>query len=376
MRVERAASLSAGLAIAWLTLLALLSFVVPSDIHLDALVGLAPLAACAALSARATAGFAAAALALTVWLGAQNEAWGTAQQWVRLFDVAAVSVAAVVVAWVRARRERQLNRLTNISQVAQRAVLPVVPAEVPGVTVASRYESASEDAFVGGDLYDCSWTGGYTRFIIGDVRGKGIAAVEQAARVIRAFRQAAATKETLSEVVTDMDTYLQSFFGPEEFVTAAVVDVTTPGQLKVVSCGHQPPLLVRANGHAEFLNAPAGLPLGLGHDPDPVTVRWQTGDRLLLYTDGMSEARDRAGAFFPLLEQAALLRDGSLEDALDALLKVLFDYVPSGHLGDDLAAVLMENVPTSVSGLGGREELAADRHESGPVRQGTGSTRP
>jgi phosphoserine phosphatase RsbU/P len=350
----------------------LLNFVVPPDIHLDALVALAPLAACAALSTRATAGFAVAALALTVWLGAQNEAWGTGQQWVRLFDVAAVSGAAVMVASVRARRERQLNRLTNISQVAQRAVLPVVPAEVPGVTVASRYESASEDAFVGGDLYDCSWTEGYTRFIIGDVRGKGIAAVEQAARVIRAFRQAAATKATLSEVVRDMDTYLQSFFGPEDFVTAAVVDVTTPGQLKVVSCGHQPPVLIRANGSVELLNTPAGLPLGLGLDPDPVTVRWDTRDRLLLYTDGMSEARDRTGAFFPLLEHAALLREGSLEDALDALLKVLFDYVPYGHLGDDLAAVLMENVPTSVSGVGGSGQLAADPNESRPVRQATG----
>lgn len=367
MRLERAASLSAGLAIAWLAVLGLLSLVVPSDIHLDALLALAPLAACAALSARATAGFAVAAFALTVWIGAQTGAWGTAQQWVRLIDVAAVSAAAVLIASVRARRERQFNRLTNISQIAQRAVLPVVPAEVPGVTVASRYESASEDAFVGGDLYDCSWTEGYTRFIIGDVRGKGIAAVEQAARVIRSFRQAAATKETLSEVVRDMDTYLRSFFGPEEFVTAAVVDVTTPGELKIVSCGHQPALLVRASGHAEFLNAPAGLPLGLGLDPDPVTVRWATRDRLLLYTDGLSEARDRSGAFFPLLERAALLGDGTLEDALDALLGDLLEYVPSGHLGDDLAAVLMENVATSVSGFGGREALVTVPTGSRPV---------
>jgi len=365
MRVERAVSLSAGLAVAWLALLGLLSFVVPPDIHLDALVALAPLAACAALSARATAGFAVAALALTAWLGAQTGAWGTGQQWVRLFDAVAVSAAAVVIASVRTRRERQVNRLTNIAQIAQQAVLPVVPAEVPGVTVASRYESASEDAFVGGDLYDCSWTEGYTRFIIGDMRGKGIAAVEQAARVIRSFRQAAATKETLSEVVMDMDTYLRSFFGPEEFVTAAVVDVTTPGQLKIVSCGHQPALLVRANGDSEFLDTPAGLPLGLGQDPEPVTVRWEPGDRLLLYTDGMSEARNSAGAFFPLLEQAALLREDSLENALDALLERLFRYVPRGHLGDDLAAVLMENVPTSVSGLGGREALAAARNDSG-----------
>ncbi|NUR07723.1 MAG: serine/threonine-protein phosphatase [Nocardioidaceae bacterium] len=361
--MERAVSLSAGFAVAWLALLGLLSFVVPPDIHLDALVALAPMAACAALSVRATAGFAVAALVLTVWLGAQNGAWGTGQQWVRLFDAVAVSAAAVVIATVRSRRERQLNRLTNISQIAQQAVLPVVPAQVPGVAVASRYESASEDAFVGGDLYDCSWTEGYTRFIIGDVRGKGIAALGQAARVIRSFRQAAATKETLPEVVADMDTYLQSFFGPEDFVTAVVVDVTTPDQLKIVSCGHQPALLVRANGDAEFLDAPAGLPLGIGHDSDPVTIRWAPGDRLLLYTDGMSEARDRAGAFFPLRAQAALLREGSLEDALDALLERLFGHVPSGQLGDDLAAVLLENVPTSVSGRSSGDALTALRDD-------------
>ena len=60
---------------------------------------------------------------------------------------------------------------------------------VDGLDVATRYLSASEDSFVGGDLYDCSLTEGYTRFIVGDVRGKGIAAVEQAARVIRAERR-------------------------------------------------------------------------------------------------------------------------------------------------------------------------------------------
>jgi serine phosphatase RsbU (regulator of sigma subunit) len=115
------------------------------------------------------------------------------------------------------------------------------------------------------------------------------------------------------------------------------------------------------------VNAPAGLPLGLGVDPEPVTVQWETRDRLLLYTDGMSEARDRSGAFFPLLERAALLGDGTLEDALDALLKDLLEYVPSGHLGDDLAAVLMENVATSVSGFGSPEALATVRNGLRPV---------
>src|SRR5207248_2837606 len=117
-------------------------------------------------------------------------------------------------------RERRFARMANIADVAQRALLPLLPRRAAGVTVAASYQSAAADAVVGGDLYDCSLVGGHVRFLIGDVRGKGIAAVEQAARVIRAFRQAAALEQTPAAVVANVDDYVTPFLGDEDFATA------------------------------------------------------------------------------------------------------------------------------------------------------------
>ncbi len=337
-----AARLGATLAVVWLLVLAVVDLFVASNISPDPLFALAPLAAAAVMSARATAGFAAAAVALVVLAGVYNQSWVEAQQWVRLVDVVLVGAAAVVIAEVRVRRERRFERVSRIAEVAQRAVLPTLPRTAAHVGVTARYQSAAEDAVVGGDLYDCSLVGGRVRFLVGDVRGKGIAAVEQAARVIRAFRQAAAAHESLPSIAHDMDEYLVPFMGGEDFATALFVDVTRKGLVTFVACGHPPPLLVRPDGSAELLAVTPGLPLGLGAGGAPVTVPWGPGDRLLLYTDGLSEARDETGRFLPLLDLAPTLTGSQPEEALDGVLDVVRGYV-HGVLGDDLAVVLLEN---------------------------------
>jgi hypothetical protein len=81
------------------------------------------------------------------------------------------------------------------------------------------------------------------RPVVGDVRGKGLTAVEQAARVIRAFRQAAATGTSLPDVAADMDAYLIPFMGDEDFATALLVDASHRGRVTFLSCGHPPPMM-------------------------------------------------------------------------------------------------------------------------------------
>jgi sigma-B regulation protein RsbU (phosphoserine phosphatase) len=340
---DRAARAVALLAAGWLLAVVMVDLAVPPTVVPDTLLAIAPLIACSVLSPRVTAVFGCAAVVLLIWSGWYNDAWGAAQQWIRLLDVMLVSAAAVVVAVVRVHREQRLTRVTAIAEAAQRVILPTVPAFTGDVHTASRYLSAALDAVVGGDLYDCSVTQGYTRFIVGDVRGKGLDAVEQAARVIRAFRQAAATKATLDEVVKDMNSYLTPFLGDEDFVTALLVDLTDPDVITLACCGHPPPLLVRLDGTASFLESRPGLPLGLGATSEEDRFPWSPGDRMLLYTDGLSEARDRDGQFLPLLQLAPTLAVGDLDDALDALLDSARSHVPAGALGDDLAVLLLEN---------------------------------
>jgi serine phosphatase RsbU (regulator of sigma subunit) len=275
---------------------------------------------------------------------------GTAQQNVRILNVVLVSAAAVAIATVRVHRERRFEEVSAIAEAAQRAILPVLPAHLGGVAVATRYRSAAQGALVGGDLFDCYHSEARVRFLIGDVRGKGIAGVEQAARVIRAFRQAAALRESLTDVAREMDDYLADFFGEEEFVTALLVEVSGPGHLTLLSAGHPPPQLVRTTGESELLELPAapplGLDLGLGwpRDVATATVHWTPGDRLLLYTDGLSEARDRVGRFLDLSSLTHGLRDPvDVEAALDDVLDHVAGHVPRGHLEDDLALLLLEN---------------------------------
>ena len=157
---------------------------------------------------------------------------------------------------MRVHRERRFEEVSAIAEAAQRAILPVLPTLVGGVAVATRYRSAAHGALVGGDLYDCYHSESRVRFLIGDVRGKGIAGVEQAARVIRAFRQSAALRESLIDVAREMDDYLADFFGDEEFVTALLVEVSGPGQLTLLNAGHPPPQLVRTGGESELIELP------------------------------------------------------------------------------------------------------------------------
>jgi sigma-B regulation protein RsbU (phosphoserine phosphatase) len=343
VRKTRAARLGASIAVAWLVVLFVADLVVPPNLAPDPLLALGPLAAAAVMSARATAGFAAAAAALVVLAGLYNQNWDSAQHWVLLLDVVLVGAAAVVIAEVRVRRERRFAHVATIAEVAQRAVLPTLPDAAADVRVTARYQSAIEDAVVGGDLYDVSLVGCRTRFLVGDVRGKGITAVEQAARVIRAFRQAAAIQTSLPDVARHMDAYLTPFMGDEDFATVLLVDVSHRGRVTILSCGHPPPMLIRPDGTAELLTVPPRLPLGLGGDGEPVTVSWGTGDRLLLYTDGLSEARDEQGQFLPLLELAPTLTASQPDVALDGVLDLVRRHIKDGQLGDDLAMVLLEN---------------------------------
>ena len=122
------------------------------------------------------------------------------------------------------------------------------------------------------------------------------------------------------------------------------MDLTDTDTITLTSCGHPPAVLVRADGFAEFLEVPAGMPLGVGESTEAGSFAWSPGDRVLLYTDGLSEARDASGEFFPVLDTAPMLAQGALEDALETLLARVRAHVPSGELGDDLAVLLLENV--------------------------------
>ncbi|ADD45543.1 PP2C family protein-serine/threonine phosphatase [Stackebrandtia nassauensis] len=262
-----------------------------------------------------------------------------------LMDLATLVVSAgsaVVVSVVRQRQQRRWSALSRLASVAQQAVLRPIGPIVGQLELAGRYVSASDHADIGGDLYEAIDTPYGARLIIGDVRGKGLPAVRLASTVLGSFRHVAYERSDLRTVVSDLDRAVARGAGDEDFVTAAFLEMRG-GILTILNCGHPPPLLLR-QGKLEPLEPPAAAPpLGFMPVAKPLTVRMEPGDRLLLYTDGLAEAR-RDGVFFPLSERAwAPLGHGSIVDALASLESALRSWV-GGPLGDDIALMLVEYI--------------------------------
>ena len=310
------------------------------DVQFTGSLVIAPFIAGARLSPQRTLGAAALATAAVVFLGWLNEA-GNIEAALRLLVVVAGGGLAVWLAALRERREQELVQVTRVAEVAQRAVLTSVPREVGPLAFASRYQSASPEALIGGDFYEVVEFEGRVRAVVGDVRGKGLDAVRLAAVVLGSFREAAQSLDTLEGVASLMDRRLRRHLDPEDFVTAVLAEFEEDGTLTVVNCGHHAPLLIR-DGRIELLSPRATTtPLGLDPIPVPERAGMGRGDRLLLYTDGLVESRSRSGRMIALDRLAVTLAGPDLDGALDALLETLKSLVV-GPIEDDLALVLAE----------------------------------
>jgi sigma-B regulation protein RsbU (phosphoserine phosphatase) len=306
---------------------------------------LATLLAALRASAARTAIVGVVATVLAALAGIWDGNVGSRSWAIRLVVCAVFSAAAVVVGADRERREARLRRLTVVAESAQRAVLRAMPHSLGHVAFAARYLSAADDALIGGDLYEVSATPYGVRMIVGDVRGKGLDAVQLAAAVVGAFRQAALTVPDLAAVAVTLDEVVHAVSGEEDFVTAVIAEFHDDGAVAFVNCGHHPPLQVDARDARLLDVGEPAPPLGLGvSTPQQHRASWGIGSRLLFYTDGLVEARDAEGNFFSVTDQVDVLRAGTLDHALDVVISRVRRHVPDG-LHDDLALVLAERRP-------------------------------
>ncbi|MFD0268377.1 PP2C family protein-serine/threonine phosphatase [Streptomyces sp. NPDC127106] len=375
-----------------LVVLVLAQRLTPGDVELGFfLAGLPPVAAFA-YGAAGTAVFAGLVLLLLglPWqLGISNPR-GT-----DLATVAAVGMLSVVIAWVRRRRDTQLVNVRTVAEAAQLAVLPPVPERVGPVRCAGLYRAAQHGTLVGGDLYDVR-AGPYgVRALVGDVQGHGLAAVGTVAALLGAFREGVLDDPELTEVAARLDRRLQADAAgavgatgsagpggsagsgrpagsgsgaadppgsaagggsadvsftlghPELFATALLLEFP-PGLdlVRIVSCGHPPALLLRGAGVSEVSVEP-GPPLGLGltvpEDTAVTGLPLLPGDRLLAYTDGVTEARDTSGFFYPLTTRVPVVATPAPADPaglVGALWQDLVSFTGGGP-GDDVALLVL-----------------------------------
>ncbi|MGY0056438.1 PP2C family protein-serine/threonine phosphatase [Streptomyces sp. LZ34] len=288
-----------------------------------------------------------------------NQAWGTQQVYANMAALLLVAIASVVGSTVRVRRTRELTQARRIAEVSQNVVLRPLPTRMGMVMAASVYLAAERGAQIGGDLYEAMTTRFGVRLIVGDVRGKGLAAVRSAAAVLGAFREAVHYERDLAEVMHRCAAALQREYAlldrtdprnweeqAEQFVTVLLAQVPDDATIQLINRGHPPPLIVQG-GCVRTLDPVRPLPpLGLEEflTGPPIATEsypFAAGERLLLHTDGVLEARNRSHEFFPLPETLRILDGATPEEYLERLRQALVRHA-EGRLADDAAMILIE----------------------------------
>jgi len=264
---------------------------------------------------------------------------------------------AVAVCHLRIARESEIGRLRGTATALQQEILRPFPLADRRVTVDGVYEPVQEDRLVGGDIYDVVSSVHGTRVLIGDVQGKGVPAVGAGIAVIGAFREAAHHEASLAGVVDALEQATRrrnedaAHSGEQErFVTALVLGFGDEPEVRAVGCGHLPAYLLGGDEPRKVhLGESNGYPLGLSdvvpEDLRETSFAFPPGSRLMLYTDGLTDARNPEGAFYPLDERLPLfggLGDRALVRALAADVR---DF--SRGLQDDLAILVVRRNPAA-----------------------------
>lgn len=270
-----------------------------------------------------------------------------------LTELIVLAVVSVIVCRVRRRRDDDLATAQAVAESVRQAVLPSLPGRSGPLEISGRYEAAYSAARIGGDLYAVMRTGHGVRLMIGDVRGKGLGAMAAVAALLGAFRESAPRTRDLPSLVACVEeserqwreqfAQVPTSGADERFTTMLFAEVSDDGRvLRTANCGHPAPLLLRRGRAPLPLDPPVpGLPIGLRElEPDRAAVRedeLSAGDVLVLFTDGVNEARDRDGRFFdPLAHFAARPMPDGPGPAADGLAEAARRH-SGGVLADDMA---------------------------------------
>ncbi|MEW1688708.1 PP2C family protein-serine/threonine phosphatase [Streptomyces sp. NPDC091265] len=257
---------------------------------------------------------------------------------------------------LRIRHATEIARLRSAAVALQRQILRPLPVLTDQVLVEGIYTPIEEDRLVGGDIYEVVESPYGTRVIIGDVQGKGLAAIGAGFAALGAFREAAIREPALTAVVDAVEDAVVRHNGfsaqtgeIERFVTALVLGLDGDGRVQAVNCGHLPPRLLHDGAAAPVPLGRTSVPLGMAELSHEARVaEWldfPPGATLLMFTDGVTEARDAAGTFYPLDERLEPWAGLGPRELLDTLHADLEDF-SGGVRRDDIAVLALRRAPS------------------------------
>ncbi|MFG2888587.1 PP2C family protein-serine/threonine phosphatase [Streptomyces sp. NPDC048248] len=321
-----------------IALAALVDLLTPPTVSSAPLLAVAPVTAVSLLSPAGIVGIGLTAMLVQAGLGYVDGTYGWQDDAAVQITLAAVTALAIGLNRSLRTQHVSASRARYAAEVAQRAVLPRPPSRLGSLQIAARYVPAEDMALIGGDLYVVQETPFGVRAMVGDVRGKGLSAVTAVSVDIGVFRYAADHEPDLPSLVECMEGALlresqrrEGLDSIEGFTTALIVQFAGDlSQFHLINRGHPAPLLLHRDGSARVLEPPEEAPpLGitaLGSWKSPVeTHPFPPGATLLCFTDGVTEARDRAGTFFdpadrvPRMMQSYLRQTGHLPDLTTVL---------------------------------------------------------
>ncbi|WP_435133979.1 PP2C family protein-serine/threonine phosphatase [Actinacidiphila sp. bgisy144] len=366
---ERTPPLAIVIPLALVVVITVADTVSPREVFLSPLLVVAPALTASFAGPWRTALIALFAVGGQLLVAAVTGESGTQPRVWQLVALVVLSILLVFFSYVREGRSRQLSRVRLVAETAQRVLLRPPPEQVGPLRIAWRYLAAEDDAQMGGDLFAVTRRRpDLTRVMIGDVRGKGLPAIGEASAVLGAFRETARYCDTLpglvaaleERVIRDMEEVAESREDPgEHFITALLLELPdSGGPVRVASCGHPPPLVIGADGRIGTPECTAPVPpLGAGLLPmagvHADELPYGDGDTLLLYTDGLIEARSGQGVFYPLAERVAAFPPAlSPEDLLDHLRDDLLHHT-GGRLADDAALLAITRTGPADTPAGG-----------------------
>jgi phosphoserine phosphatase RsbU/P len=246
--------------------------------------------------------------------------------------------------------ERIKIRIEDELKIARTIQQGLLPAALPSTGWFRAAGSSIPSTQVGGDYFDVRQvTNEVWAAVVADVSGKGVSSALLASLLQGSFLMASADPWHVESIMDRLNTFLLERTQGEKYATIFYCTIDSSGLFSYANAGHPAPFLVSADGRIRKLHT-SGMPVGMieGAPFETVQAQLERGDKVIIYSDGLTEAENSEGAFFDTERLRAALREHAASDAVSlhtALRAAVDRFAEGGAMRDDVTALVIEYSP-------------------------------
>jgi serine phosphatase RsbU (regulator of sigma subunit)/pSer/pThr/pTyr-binding forkhead associated (FHA) protein len=246
--------------------------------------------------------------------------------------------------------ERIKVRIEDELKIARDIQQGLLPPSLPASGWFRAAGSSVASTQVGGDYFDVRLvTPDLWAAVVADVSGKGVSSALLASLLQGTFLMCSGNPEDIESILTRLNAFLLERTRGEKYATIFYCTMDSSGMLSFSNAGHPAPYLVSLDGRLRKLHT-SGMPVGMieGAPFETVHVQLSPGDKIVIYSDGLTEAESADGTFFDTERLRVCLRDNASRDAagLHAALLVAVDrFTDGGAVRDDITSLVIEYSP-------------------------------